>query len=67
MFSSTLTVAIVVFVPALILLFISFYRRIPGAVGPSLGGWRGAYGMALVLAGVLVVVGVLRARSLGSS
>jgi len=27
-----------VFVPALILLFISFYRRTPGAGGPSLGG-----------------------------
>jgi len=38
MFSSTLTIAIGVFVPALILLFISFYRRTPGAGGPSLGG-----------------------------
>lgn len=68
MFSSTLTVAIVVFVPALTLLFISFYRRTPGAGGPSLGGWRGAYGIALVLDAVLVVAvfGVLRVRSLGS-
>lgn len=67
MFSSTLTLAIIVFVPALILRFISFYRRTPGAGEPSLGGWRGTYGMAVVLAGVLVAFGVLRARSLGSS
>lgn len=66
MLFSTLTI---VFVSALILLFISFYRRTPGAGGPSLEGWRGAYEMALVPAGVLVVVvfGFLRVRSLGSS
>jgi hypothetical protein len=36
MFSNTLTIAMVVFIPALELLFISFYRCIPGACAPGL-------------------------------
>ena len=68
MLSSTLTLAIVVFVPALVLLFVAFYRRTPWAEGPRLGGWRGIYGIALVIGAVLLVVffGVLRMRSVGS-
>lgn len=68
MLSSTLTLAVVVFVPALVLLFVAFYRRTPGAGGPRLGGWRGVYGIALVIGAVLLLVffGVLRMRSVGS-
>jgi heme/copper-type cytochrome/quinol oxidase subunit 2 len=68
MLSGTLTPAIVVFVPALVLLFVAFYRRLPGAGGPSLGDGAGVYGIALVIGAVLIVIvfGVLRMRSLGS-
>jgi hypothetical protein len=66
MFSSTPTIAIVVFVPVLIPLFTS-YRRTPGAGGLNLGEWRGVYGIALVPWGLIVIVfGGLRVRSLGS-